>query len=107
MKNTEDTNKSYDADYPKYLYVRYYDQAVLRLEKVWRENGDIVYYMDFDFGCYDYTESKCDYVNLSKKENENVINILHQNNKEGVKALFDSGESDFVYLTPNAAFSEI
>ena len=103
MKNTEYTN----ADYPKYLYVRYYDQAVLRLEKVWRENRDVVYYMDFDFGCYDYTDPTHDYVNLSRKENENVISILHQNGKEGVEALFDSGDSFVVYLTPNAAFGEI
>lgn len=103
MKNTKDAN----TDYPKYLYVRYYDQAVLRLEKVWRRNGDHVYLMDFDFGYYDYTDPTHDYINLSRKENENVINILRQNDKEGVEALFDSGDSFVVYLTPNAAFGEI
>lgn len=103
MKNAENTN----TDYPKYLYVRYYDQAVLRLEKVWRRNGEHVYLMDFGFSSYDYTDPTHDYVNLSKKENENVINILRQNDKDGAKALFDSGDSYIVYLTPNAAFEEV
>lgn len=103
MKNTKDTN----TDYPKYLYVRYYDKAVLQLEKVWRRNGDYVYLMDFDSWGYDLDQIRPDHVNLSRKENENVINILRQNDKEGVEALFDSGDSFVVYLTPNAAFGEI
>lgn len=106
MKNKKDTNKK-DSDYPKCLYVRYYDQAVLQLQKVRQRNGDHVYLMDFDSWGYDWDQIRPDYVNLSKKENENVINILRQNDKEGVEALFDSGDSYIVYLTPNAAFGEI